>query len=83
MISGPGRREPRAHHVEMWTGQMQRLRGSQQPVGMRWWDSGRTKPHPSCLLHFSERQARQRGLKAHCPRLTPVAEWAVSLEASE
>lgn len=47
MVSGLGRRELPVHHVEMGAGQMQRLRGSQQPVGMRW-HSGQVKA-PSLL----------------------------------
>lgn len=58
MVSGPGRRDPRAHLMDMWTGQMQRLRGFLQPVGMRW-DSGQVKA-PSLLPAVREAGKAER-----------------------
>lgn len=58
MVSGPGRRDPRAHLMDMWAGQMQRLRGFLQPVGMRW-DSGQVKA-PSLLPAVREAGKAER-----------------------
>lgn len=55
MVSGPGRREPRAHHVEMWAGQMQRLRGSQVVRTV----SGQSLILPACYTSVRGRQGRE------------------------